>query len=549
MSTWSSPAAASPLTPHAAHPRSDAWPAFPVFPAHDDSVRRWAALAPTHTALVDADGDDRGDARWSYAALDARADRWARLLVARGAGPGTRVALLAGTRAECVALFFGCLRAGAALVPLNWRLAAAELARVLADARPALFVVESRWQALAGAALAHPVAAPLVEALPDIVGLDVLREADAERDAPRPLPPLPPLPPATGEEPTMLLYTSGSTGAPKGVVLPRRQLLYNAVATQVGWQLGPQEVVPVATPLFHTGGWHVLTTPVLHAGGTVVLLDGFEPGRFLDALAEHRCTVAFAVPTQFTMLLEDARWGRPLPALRRFVSGGAPCPPAVRHAVQASGIGFREGYGLTECGPNCFATSDAIAAAYPGSVGVPAPFLEARLVDADGRDVRPGATGELLLRGPQLFAGYHDAPDRTAEALTPDGWLRTGDLAERDARGVYRICGRRKEMFISGGENVFPGEVEAALAECAGVAESAVVGVPDARWGEVGCAFVVPRPGASLDAATFAAEARTRLAGYKVPRRVVFVDVLPRLGSGKVDRRALLDRAAGSEGP
>jgi fatty-acyl-CoA synthase len=345
---------------------------------------------------------------------------------------------------------------------------------------------------------------------------------------------------AHADDPTMLLYTAGSTGTPKGVVLPRRQLLFNAIATVTGWRMGPDEVVPVSTPLFHTGGWHVFLTPALHAGGTAVLFDGFEAGAFLDGLAAHACTRAFAVPTQLTMLMDDARWGRSLPALRLFMSGGAPCPPAVAAAVRAAGYGLREGYGLTECGPNCFATSEEAAIAAPGSVGWPAPFVAMRWVDEDGRDVPPGVPGELLLRAPQMFAGYFGAPERTAEALTADGWLRTGDLAVRDARGLTRICGRRKEMFISGGENVFPGEVEAALADCPGVAEVAVIGVPDARWGEVGCAFVVVRGGA-LDAGAVVAHARGALAGYKVPKRVVLVEALPRLGSGKIDRRALAE--------
>jgi fatty-acyl-CoA synthase len=301
-------------------------------------------------------------------------------------------------------------------------------------------------------------------------------------------------------------------------------------------------VVPVATPLFHTGGWHVLLTPVLHVGGTAVLFDGFEAGAFLDGLAAHGCTRAFAVPTQLTMLMDDARWGRRLPALRRFVSGGAPCPPVLASSVRGAGYGLHEGYGLTECGPNCFATNDEAAESAPGSVGWPAPFVSMRWVDEEGRDVPPGVPGELLLRAPQMFAGYFGAPERTAEAMTYDGWLRTGDLAVRDARGLTRICGRRKEMFISGGENVFPGEVEAALADCPGVAEVAVIGVPDPRWGEVGCAFVVARGGHAVDSSAVVAHARSALGGYKVPKRVLLVDALPRLGSGKIDRRALAAR-------
>ncbi|MGZ8412741.1 MAG: class I adenylate-forming enzyme family protein [Gemmatirosa sp.] len=496
---------------------------FPDFPHDVDAVRRWAALAPSRVALI----DDTHGARLTYAVLDARAQAWAHLLQTSGIRPGDRVALLAGTRAECVALYYGCLRLGAVLVPLNWRLAAPELARVLSDARPSALVTEARHEALAARTLA----------MPD-VPRDVTRLALDAADGVRGVPTVAPFA-GDAETATMLLYTSGSTGTPKGVVLPRRQLLYNAVATVTGWRMGPDEVVPVSTPLFHTGGWHVFLTPVLHAGGTVVLFDGFEPRRFLDGLGEHACTLAFAVPTQFTMLMGEPGWGTRLPALRRFISGGAPCPPAVRAAIRAAGHRFQEGYGLTECGPNCFATSDEAAEAHPGSVGWPAPFVAARLVDEGGCEVPDGTPGELLLRAPQMFAGYFGAPERTAEAMTADGWLRTGDLATRDAHGLMRICGRRKEMFISGGENVFPGEVEAVLADCPGVAEVAVLGVPDARWGEVGRAFVVARAGHPVDAERIVAHARGALAGYKVPKRVVVLDALPRLGSGKIDRRAL----------
>ena len=504
---------------------------FPSFPARADVVGWWARVRPDRVAVVDR----QRDARLTYAELDAASEAWARTLRALGVAAGDRVALLAGNRAESLALFGGCLRTGAVLLPLNWRLAAPELSGVLADAEPRLIVGEGRFRLAA-------------EEAARMAGM-AARWVDLDDEAPRLLR-------AAGDDgvahvraepeaPTMLLYTSGSTGRPKGAVLPHRQLFYNAVATAAGWELGAGDVAPAATPLFHTGGWHVFTTPLLLVGGTVVLFNQFEAADFLDGLTAERCTVAFSVPTQITMLVESARWGQPLPALRYLISGGAPCPPSLAERVRAAGIRFREGFGLTECGPNCFATSDEAALARPGSVGWPVPFLEMRLVAEGGREAAVGEPGELLLRGPQAFAGYWRDPARTAEVVDADGWLHTGDLALRDADDAYRICGRRKEMYISGGENVFPGEVEAALADCAGVQEAVVVGVPDAKWGEVGCAFVVARAGHALGERELVAAARLRLAGYKVPRRVVLLDALPRLGSGKADRRALAALAAG----
>jgi fatty-acyl-CoA synthase len=497
-------------------------PAPGLTPAFDP-LRFWGRLDPGRTALVER----REGRRWSYAGLDREADRWAALLAALGARRGDRVAALAGNRAELVHLLFACGRLGCALVPLNWRLPPAELAPVLADAAPAVLLGESRFRAAAERAAA-------------LAGTAV-RWVDLDAEAPALLAGagLPPAArPVEAEEPWLVLYTSGSTGTPKGAMLPFRQVFHNALATATGWALGPDEVAPVSTPLFHTGAWNVFATPLWFRGGTVVLFEGFDPADFLDGLAREGCTLALTVPTQLLMLTEAAAWGRELPRLRHFISGGAPCPAPLAERVRASGYRFREGYGLTECGPNCFATTDRLALERPGSVGHPVPLLETRLVDPAGADVGPGEAGELLLRGPQRFAGYLNRPDLTAEALV-GGWLRTGDLARRDADGVFTICGRRKEMYISGGENVFPGEVEAALAELPGVAEAVVVGVPDARWGEVGRAFVVARLGAALSEAEVLAHAGLRLAGYKRPRSVVLLDEIPRLGSGKPDRRTL----------
>jgi fatty-acyl-CoA synthase len=329
-------------------------PPVTAFPSRPDVVSWWARLRPARTALEDRARDQR----LTYAELDAGSERWAAALRALGVAAGDRVALLAGNSAEAVALFGGCLRTGAVLVPLNWRLAAPELSPVLADAAARVLVGEGRFRAVAEqAAVAAGCALRWLDL--DDEAPRLLRDAAVGGDHVR----------ARPEAPTMLLYTSGSTGRPKGALLPHRQLLYNAVATAAGWELSSRDVAPVATPFFHTSGWHVFATPLLHVGGTLVLYDRFEPGDFLDGLAAEECTVAFSVPTQVAMLVESSRWGRPLPALRFLIAGGAPCPPSLVARVRAAGVHFREGFGLTECGPNCFATSDEEALARPGSVG------------------------------------------------------------------------------------------------------------------------------------------------------------------------------------
>lgn len=498
------------------------WPAFPRSP---DSLRFWSKLSPRRIALVDR----ARDTRQSYSELSAAADRWAGVLRAKGVNRGDRIAVVAGNRHEVAELFFACGRLGAALVPLNWRLAPVELQAIIEHAQPKLLIGEGRFRGAAeAAARGDGFAGEWIDLDNDAQRLLAVSPSDI-RDVE-----------ATANEAVLILYTSGSTGQPKGVIIPHRQILYNAIATTTAWELGPTDVAPVSTPFFHTGGWNVFATPLWHRGGRVVLFDGFDGAGFLEGFAEEKCTVGLTVPTQLVMMREISRWGIELPSLRFLACGGAPCPPSLSAEVRARGYTLREGYGLTECGPNCFAISDEEAVKRPGTVGWPVPFLEMRLVTEDGRESESDEPGELLLRGPQMFGGYLNDPERTADALTPDGWLRTGDLARRASDGAYSISGRRKEMFISGGENVFPGEVESVLCGHPGVSEVVVAGVGDPLWGEVGRAYVVRREGAEgVTGEDLIAFARTRLAGYKIPRSVVFLDDLPRLGSGKPDRRVL----------
>lgn len=495
------------------------WPAFPRYP---DPIRKWARLAPERIAIVDR----ASGARLSYRALDAIVDRWVAALTDAGAGSGERVAVIAGNRREVVELFFACGRIGASLVPLNWRLAAVELSAILNHANPAFVVGEKRFR--------ENVTGPgkWLDMDEMSAGLPHVKNGSVTDAA------------VSGDDPVLVLYTSGSTGTPKGVIIPHRQILFNAIATATAWELGHADIAPIATPFFHTGGWNVFATPLWHRGGTVVLFDGFEPDDFLKGLAEEKCTVVLTVPTQLVMMRDCKAWGTALPALRFFIAGGAPCPASLIEEVRAKGYTLRTGYGLTECGPNCFAISNEEALTRTGSVGWPVPFLEMSLRTDDESEAGVDQPGELLLRGPQMFGGYLHDPAKTREAVT-DGWLRTGDLAKRDADGAYYICGRKKEMFISGGENVFPAEVEAALGSHPSIAEVVVVGVEDSLWGEVGRAYVVARPGSTnaseSELLTFA---RGLLARYKVPKSIVYMTDFPRLGSGKPDRRALSTQAA-----
>ena len=496
-----------------------------------DPVAWWSGVDPERTAIR----EPAHLRTWSYAALHTRADAWSGWLRARGVGAGDRIAVLAGNRTETVALLFGATRIGAALVPLNWRLAAPELAGVLANCRPVLLIGERRFRPLAEGAIALPESAG---ARPMWHDLD-LPPGDGPVVARPPTTSMSLSPSPTSTAPALLLYTSGSTGTPKGVMVSHAQLHWNAAATVAGWGLGALDVAPVTTPLFHTAAWGVFLLPLLHVGGCVVMYDGFDPVALFELMRAEATTVAFLVPTQLDRLIASPAWGTPLPALRWLVVGGAPCHAWSHARGWEAGYRVREAYGLTEYGPNCTATTDADAQVHPGTVGHPLPGLEMRAVDQAGQPVPPGTPGALQLRGPAMFSGYHAVPEVTAEAFTADGWFRTGDMAALGADGRWAIRGRRTEMYISGGENVFPGEVEAALRSCAGVVDACVLAVPHEEWGEVGCALLV-RAGAPelLTEAALRAELATRIARYKMPQRIVFVDAIPHLGSGKPDRLA-----------
>jgi fatty-acyl-CoA synthase len=491
---------------------------------HDWLARR-ASFAPERTALIDS---LRGGRRISWSEWNASAHRTALLLRDLGVTRGDRVAVLAYNGVETLDLVFACAKLGAILQPLNWRLGVEELHGLLSDVSPRVLCFGSEFRpqvdALRSRLTALPV--PFVDPLPGE------RPFSSRDSLSGDLPSLE----LDADAPWVLCSTGGSTGLPKSAVLTHGSLTANAVNTVIGWGLSQDDVALLNAPLFHTGGLNVFTLPLVYAGGASVVCRGFDVEQCFDLIHAGTVTAVFGVPTMFIEMQRHPRFDSvDFSRLKLLISGGAPCPAPVFERFFARGIPFRTGYGLTEAGPNTFVLPDSAVRSHPGFVGVPLFHVEARI---DG-ERRPGDVGELLLRGPHLCAGYWRRPDETARAFV-DGWLRTGDLASRDPHGFFRIEGRSKDLIISGGENIHPSEVESVLAGHPDVAEVAVIGVPDPKWGETPRALVVPRPGTAPTLEALLAFSEARLARYKRPRSLRLLPALPRTPAGKVDRRELV---------
>lgn len=489
-----------------------------------DTISSRASLTPHRVALVDA---ERG-VRYTYAQLEERANRAAHLLLSLGVGQGDRVGIHARNGVHFSDLLFACAKLGAILVPSNFRLAPPELRYIMEDCEPSAVFFDPEY----GGVVEEAASGLAIETLS-------LGEEYEERLASSPSHPVDT--PVDPEETAAILYTSGTTGRPKGAMLPHRMMMWNVFNTVLSWELGSTDVAPIFTPQFHSGGLNVFMLPLLAAGGRLLITRAFDPRAAIDLIEREGATVVFMVPTMFQMLsAEPAFWKTEFRSVRFFVSGGAPCPVELISLYQDRGLCFKQGFGMTEVGVNCFSMTREESIRRRGSVGKPILHTRARVADEEGRELPPGEVGELQIRGPHVFSGYWRNAEAT-RAAWQDGWFRTGDLARRDEEGFFYIVGRIKEMFISGGENIYPAEVEAAMIRHPAVAEAAVIPVPDARWGEVGRAVVALKPGCQATEAELLEFARSQLAGYKVPKSVVFVPEIPKNEYGKVVRPKLVE--------
>jgi fatty-acyl-CoA synthase len=504
-----------------------------------DLIERNAAFTPDKAAIIFE------SETLSYAAFDARIARAARALKAEyGVSRGDRVAILSLNRPDYLVLLYACARLGAMLVPLNWRLATAEQLFILADAGAKLLVLERAFAAILPA---------LEHGLPEagIVGLDFdpPRGIGFERLLAR----------ARGDGrhpdvdlscPLLIVYTSGTTGRPKGAVLRQQALLWNGVMSQHMHDLTADDHVLTVLPFFHVGGLNIQTTPALHHGATVTIHARFTPETTLDTIARARPTLTVLVPAIIQAVTEHPDWAATdLSSLKAVSTGSTIVPPHLIERFVARGVPVLQVYGSTETCPVAVYTRHGGDLSRVGSTGLPGLCCEAKVIDDSGNELAPHAPGEIAVRGMNLFSEYWGNEEATRQALH-DGWYRTGDIGWRDADGYFWVRDRKKNLIISGGENIYPAEVERVLLEHPGVSECGVIGRPDPRWDEVPVAYVIRRAGGLVEADELKAHVLTQLARFKVPREFVFVEDLPRTALGKVQHFLLreLDRPAPSKG-
>lgn len=502
-----------------------------------DLVQKQAECWPKNRAIVDVSSRRE----YTYEQLNRRASAVAEALrESLGIGKGERVAILAQNRSEFFEVLFGCAKTEIILVPLNWRLAVPELSFILRDSEPEALIYDPAFT---------EQAAGLREEFPELrtVVLDDERgEADAtyEELLGQTSGNVVFMPPRDMDDTWYILYTSGTTGKPKGAIQTFSMGLFNHLNVGVPLNLTSHDVTLNVLPFFHTGGINLLTMPTLIVGGTAMIMRSFDP-EFALKLLSREVSVFFGVPAIYQMLYDHPNFGETdLSGVREWSSGGAPMPVAVLDRYAEHGVNIRQGFGMTETGPTVFLMDERNVRKKVGSVGRPQMYALVRVVDGEENDLPPDEVGELLVKGPAITPGYWQQPEKTRETFTDDGWLRTGDLAQRDEDGYYYIVDRAKDMFISGGENVYPAEVENVLYQHPEVAEAAVIGVPDEKWGEVGLAAVVRRPDQNLSAEELIEFCGDRLARYKIPKRIEFVDALPRNAAGKVIKSELREEYA-----
>lgn len=507
-----------------------------------DWLKNWARLSPTSIAFKDAESG----VSYTYRELLFLSCKLSEKLVGEfKVTPGARVAVWATNELETVALFFACLRAGATMVPVNFRLTGREVEHILEDSESQVLVLQKSFAGVFETVMAkaRPEHVWMFESLQEFIATEL---ATAKKSSAKEMSVTSHALPtwfrkqaASPTKPCMILYTSGTTGAPKGACITPLMLHWNSINTTLRLNLSESDVFISFLPFFHTGGWNVLLTPFVHRGACTVLTKKFEPERILELCESEGATIMFGVPTTMEMMTHSKRFENVnLSKVRYAIVGGEPMSIDLIRTWQKKGVPIRQGFGLTEFGPNVFSLDEEDAIRKIGSIGFPNFYIETRVVDDHGKEVSPNEIGELLLRGPVCTPGYWKNDKATKEAII-DGWFHTGDLVRFDEEGYFYVAGRKKDMFISGGENVYPVEVERVLSQHPAVREVAVVGLPDEKWGESGCAVISLNDGAHVDSEEILQFCTDKLAKFKIPKRVEFMENLPKGDSGKILKREI----------
>lgn len=507
-----------------------------------DYLARRELYSPDRLAIIDTGKDPEW--RLTFRQLNERANRLANWLRAAGVGRGDRVAILAHDGVEHLDAFFACGKLGAIHTALNRRLHPRELAGIVAQTAPRVLIFSDDVRASVAELQALLAGGPCaISATLHLDGPGIGDSRHFETALQSSLAEPVTTDAVEAEDVAALIFTGGTTGLPKAAQVSHRMIAWNTLNTVIH-DVTHDDIYLNVFPMFHTGGLFVYTLPQIIFGGATILIRTFDAAHVLELIERERVTIFGAVPTMYQLIAQAPNWaGADLSSLRFCTSGGAPLPvPLVEQYTREKGIRFKQGFGMTEFGPGIFALAPEDAIRKAGSIGRPNFYVEARIVDEDNHFLGPNEEGELVLKGPSYCSGYFGDPEATAAAVDARGYFHTGDLARYDAEGYFYIVDRVKDMYISGGENVYPAEIERALYEHPAVLMCAVIGVPDAKWGEAGRAYVVTKPGATVGSDELLAFMAERLARYKVPKSVAFRDSLPISAAGKILKRELRDQ-------
>lgn len=500
-----------------------------------DWLKKWNLYAPNSTSILDGDSNRE----FTYRELYEVSQKGAQILSEKyEVTKGDRVAIISSNELEYIFLFFSLQRLGAILVPVNFRLTQREVDHIIGDCSPKVVFYQDAYS-------------EIVTQLPSSAKPKFLYHMDQWT---KDLGTLNTKPKSYLEgvrirefvsqtaDAAMIIYTSGTTGSPKGAIISYDMLFWNSVNTSLRLNISQSDTTVIFLPFFHTGGWNVLTTPFFHRGGKLVFIKKFDGDQILKLSEAHKATILFGVPTTMDMMSRSTVFEKvDLSTLRYAIVGGEPMPVDLIHKWHNKGIAIRQGYGLTEFGPNVFSLNQEDAIRKIGSIGFANFYSEAKIVDDDGKELGAEQIGELVLKGPMCMNGYWKNEKATNETIR-NGWLHTGDLVRKDNEGYFYVVGRKKDMYKSGGENVYPTELEQVMRHLPGVREVAVVGVPDPKWGEVGKAFIVKENSQTALTPEKLNEFCTKnLAKFKIPKYFVFVPDLPKGDSGKILKRKLLE--------